>query len=80
MRSKKLVTNETILLSIEQIREAIAAAEIPLTYEQFAAKFGYEVSTVRKKVSRGEIPVRKRKGSRPVIFLSDLNAQTKGVQ
>ncbi len=80
MRSKKLVMNETLLLSIEQLKTALAVNEIPLTYDQFAAKFGYEVSTVRKKVSRGEIPVRKRKGSRPVIFLSDLNTQTKGVQ
>jgi len=79
MKRPKLVTNETLLLSIEQLKTALAVNEIPLTYDQFAAKFGYKVSTVRKKVSLGEIPARKFGKRRPVIFLSDYYSRKTGV-
>ena len=67
----KLVTNETILKSVEEVKQALCKFETPLTYKEFADRFGYEVSTVRKKVSKGELPKRKLAG-RPVIYLSDL--------
>jgi len=68
----KLVTNETILKSVEEVKQALSKFETPLTYKEFADRFGYEVSTVRKKVSKGELPKRKLAGKRPVIYLSDL--------
>ena len=77
MKRPKLVTNETLLLSIDQLKTALAVNEIPLTYDQFAEKFGYKVSTVRKKVCLGEIPARKLGRGRPVIFLSDYYSQYK---
>jgi len=67
----KLVTNETLCQKIEELRQDLCRKEVPLTYKQYADQFGYEVSTVRKKASKGEIPVKKLAG-KPVIYLSEM--------
>jgi len=69
---RKLVTNEEILTKIENVEEFLKQNEIGLSYAQAAPVLGYTVKTLYTKVSKGEIPVRKTRGSRPRIYLSDL--------